>query len=38
LELEEYLENLLNKKIDLVSRKALKQPIKKQIMREVEEI
>ncbi len=35
LDLEEYLENLLDKKVDLVSKKALKPQIGKQILKEV---
>jgi predicted nucleotidyltransferase len=35
LDLEEYLENLLGKKVDLVSKKALKPQIGKQILKEV---
>ncbi len=38
LELEEYLSNLIGKKVDLVSKKALKPYIAKYILKEVETV
>ena len=35
IELEEFLSKILNKKVDLVSKKGLKQAIKKQVLKEV---